>query len=282
MIFHIGDGFAQSSSCQVHTVCVHPGDKLEYSTILNSANSSQTFNFGNMIDSSHIKVIEQNQENGKIQNNTMILNLKTGFTYSEQNNTINPFLEILPSPMDYNKSDGSITPIVTDFNSFKRTALVVLDSRENTTSKMEYDMETGILLGAQSTSIITIGNKPELVDFSNILIQTNIINSHSIGIQNLKDSISIPSWIKKTGKMWSQGKIHDFDFIKSLQYMISKGIIQIPHGSSVANSSQSIPSWIKQSAGLWANGQISDDEFVKGIQWLVTNGIIQVSAPRLS
>lgn len=280
MAFHVEQGFSQSNACQIHTVCVHPGDMLEYSIILNSANNSQTYNFGNTIDSSHIQVIEQNHgENGTIQNNTIILNLKTGFAYSGQNNAINPFLEILPSPMNYNKSDSSITPIVTEFNGFKRTALVVLDSKENMTSKMEYDMETGILLDAQSTAIITVDNKPELVDFSNKLTKTNIINSSSTGISTLENSILIPNWIKNTSQMWSQGKIHDADFIKALQYLISKGVIQIPHGTSGTNTSQSIPSWIKQSTGLWVAGQISDDEFVKSIQWLIANGIIQVNIP---
>jgi len=231
-----------------------------------------------MVDSSHIKVIEQNQVNGsKIQNYTMILNLKTGFAHGEQDtNIVSPFLEILSVPMSYNKSDNSITQIVTDFNGFKRTALVTFHSTENNTSKMVFDAETGILLEIKSTSIITIGNTPELVDFTSKLTNTNMINSDSSGILPLKNVVSIPSWVKNTSKWWSQDQIQDSEFIKTMQYMISKGIMQVPHGSSGTGSFQSIPVWIKHDAGWWADGKISDDEFVKGIQWLITNGIIKV------
>jgi len=276
---HTEQAFSQqASTCQPHTVCVYPGDVLKYSATLGSVNSSETYNFGDMIDSSHIKVIEQNQVNSsEIQNYTMILNLKTGLAHGEQDTNIaSPFLEILSVPMSYNKSDSSITQIVTDFNGFKRTALVAFHSSENSTSKMVFDIETGILLEIKSTSIITIGDKPELVDFSNKLTNTNMINSDSSGIQTSKNVISIPSWVKNTSKWWSQDQIQDSEFIKAMQYMISKGIMQVPHGSSGTGSFQSIPVWIKHDAGWWADGQISDDEFVKGIQWLITNGIIKV------
>ena len=279
-VVHTEQAFSQqANTCQPHTVCVHPGDTLKYFITLNSANSSQTFNFGDILDSSHIRVVEQDQVNStNIQNNTMILNLQTGFEQSEQDSKIiNPFLEVLASPIDYNKSDSSITQIVTDFKGFKRTAIVVFHTSENNTSKMEYDVETGILLDEQSTSLITIGNRLELVDISNTLTNTNVINSDSASIQTLKNTISIPSWVKNNAKYWNKGSIDDLTFAQGIQYMIKQGTITIPPvQSGQASLGVIIPKWVKQSAGFWADGQISDDDFVKGIQWLITNGIIQV------
>jgi hypothetical protein len=279
VLLHTEQAFSQqANTCQSHTTCVHPDDILKYSVTVGDANSTQTYNFVDMIDSSHIRIVEQNQiNNNEIQNNTLILNLKTGFTYNEQDiNTVKPFLEMLPSPIVYEKSNTSVTPVVTDFNGFKRTALVAFHAGENSTSRMEYDIETGILLDAHSISIVIIGDKPVLVDFSNELTDTNIINSNSIGIEAPKNVIIIPSWVKNTSKWWSQDQIQDSEFIKAIQYLISIGVMQVPHGSAGTSSSQQIPTWIKKDAGWWSGGQISDDEFVKGIQWLISNGMIKV------
>jgi hypothetical protein len=268
----------KASSCQPFTVCVHPGDILKYSITVNAVNHTQIYNFLDMMDSSHIRVIEQNLANkSNIQNTNSTLNIKTGFLHNEQDPTIvKPFFEILASPVAYNKSDTSITQKVANFNGFKRESLEIFHSSENSTSIMGYDIETGILLYGYSAAIITIGGNPQIVDFSNELIYTNLINSNSTGIQPPKNVISIPSWVKSTSKWWSQGQIQDSEFIKGIQYMISSGVMQIPHDSSVIVSSQPIPGWIKHGAGWWADGQISDDEFVKGIQWLISNGIIQI------
>ena len=231
-----------------------------------------------MLDSSHIRVVEQDQVGGNIQNYTMSLNLKTGFENSEQDSKIiNPFLQVLASPMDYNKSDSSISQIAADFKGFKRTTISVFHTSQNTTSKMDYDMETGILLDEQSTSLVTISNRAALVDISNTLIDTNIINSDSAGNQTLKNTISIPNWVKNNAKYWNEGSIDDPTFAQGIQYMIKQGIITIPPvQNSQANHVTTIPKWVKQNAGFWADGQISDEDFVKGIQWLITNGIIQV------
>ena len=280
-IFYLANSeptFAQAMTCQPHTVCAHPGDILKYSVTLNSRNSSQTFYFGDMLDSDHIRVTEQDHVGDKVQNYTMILNLKTGFESSEQDSTItNPFLQVLPSPINYNKSDTTISQIVTDFNGFKRTALAVFHANQNITSKMDYDVETGILLDEQSTSLVTMGNRVVLVDISNILSDTNMINSDSVGNQTMKNATSIPSWVKNNAKYWNNGTMDDSTFAQGIQYMIKQGIISIPPvQDSQENHVVTIPKWVKQNAGLWSDGQITDEDFVKGIQWLITNGIIHV------
>ncbi|MDE1829044.1 MAG: hypothetical protein KGI25_01850 [Thaumarchaeota archaeon] len=88
----------------------------------------------------------------------------------------------------------------------------------------------------------------------------------------------IPSWVKTTAGWWSKGQVGDQDFIKGIQYMIQKGIMQIPSqaSSGATNGTQSIPSWVKTTAGWWSSGQVGDQDFVKGIEWLISNGIITI------
>ncbi|MDE1863667.1 MAG: hypothetical protein KGI33_12265 [Thaumarchaeota archaeon] len=91
--------------------------------------------------------------------------------------------------------------------------------------------------------------------------------------------IVLPSWIKNNAKWWSQGQIGDDQFVKGVQYMIQKGIIQIPATQQGQGSgSQQIPAWIKNNAGWWASGQISDSQFVQGLQYMITNGIITLQS----
>ena len=39
---------------------------------------------------------------------------------------------------------------------------------------------------------------------------------------------TIPDWIKNNAKWWSEGSISEADYLKSLEYLITEGIIQIP------------------------------------------------------
>ncbi len=110
------------------------------------------------------------------------------------------------------------------------------------------------------------------VDLSGGTSSSNATSTQPSGTPN----IVIPSWVKTTAGWWSKGQVGDQDFIKGLQYMIQKGIIQIPPqaSSTATNATQSIPSWVKTTAGWWSSGQVGDQDFVKGIQWLISNGII--------
>jgi hypothetical protein len=229
-----------------------------------------------MLDPIHIKIVEQNLINkNEIQNNNLTLNIKTGFVTNEQNaNIVKPFVSVLAVPLDYNESDTSITPVMTDFDGFKRSTIHVFHSNENSTSEIEYDLETGILLNVHTASIIKINDKYEVVNFSNKLTSTSMIYSNSVGFQNIKNMISIPDWVKSTSKWWSEDKIPNSEFVKMIQYMMSNGMMPVQFDSSLPVPLQPIPMWIKNNVRWWADGQISDDEFVKGIQWLINNGII--------
>ena len=265
----------QDSACKPHTICASPGDMLQYNITLRNINSSQTYIFGDMVNASNINVLQSQADTKGVQNTTLVLNLATGFAHSDQDtNKVRPFLEVLASPVEYNKSDTAITPIITEVNGFKRTSIVAFYAGENSTSKIVYDIQTGILLEEHSSQIVTIGGNPVIVDFSDKLTSTNMINSDSDGIKS--NNASIPKWIKTTAKSWSQGDLQDSEFTNAIQYLISKGVMQIPHGVSVASPTQKIPTWLKNSAGMWADGQTTDDEFVQSIQWLISKGIVQV------
>jgi hypothetical protein len=271
-----GKAFSQQdNTCQPHTICVHPGDMLKYSVTLRDINSTEMYNFGDMVDDRNIQVIQSQLESNKTQNSTLILDLKTGLVHAQNSSSVSPFLQILSSPIIYNKSDTSITPIITDFNGYKRTALSAFHSNDKITSKVVYDTDTGILLDEHFVSIVTIKGNPEIVSVSDRLIDTNIIDSDSISISN-QNNTTIPKWVKNTAKSWSNGDIQDSEFTGAMQYLISKGVMHVPHGVSGSSSSQSIPTWIKHSTGMWSQGQITDNEFVQSIQWLISKGIIKI------
>ena len=49
---------------------------------------------------------------------------------------------------------------------------------------------------------------------------------------------TIPSWIKNTAKLWSEGQISDSDYIQSLQWLIDNGILNIPKSNSLQSTPQ--------------------------------------------
>ena len=167
----------QPNACVPNTICAHPGDVLNYSATFGRTNSSESFSFGSLIDTSHIKVTEQSQINGSdVKNYTMILSLKTGYAQSEQDaKETNPFFTVLASPISYDTNNTSFVPAVVDFNGFKRNALVVVHSSDNSTSKIEYDIETGILLESRAKPTA----QPKWMAMSSSIIFANTISEAS-------------------------------------------------------------------------------------------------------
>jgi len=105
-------------------------------------------------------------------------------------------------------------------------------------------------------------------------------NQNTSEMQVSKD---IPLWIRNNAEWWAASLISDKDFVKGLEYLIQKGILQVPTSTKVDSaSSEQIPSWLRNNASWWSQGLLSDDEFVKGIQYLTSNGIINVSQNNLS
>lgn len=45
--------------------------------------------------------------------------------------------------------------------------------------------------------------------------------------ENLISERVIPDWVKNNARWWSNDQISDDDFVKSLQYLVKKGIILV-------------------------------------------------------
>jgi len=55
-----------------------------------------------------------------------------------------------------------------------------------------------------------------------------LIASFGLSLTVFAEDSVIPEWIKNNAKWWSEGSITETDYIKSLEYLIVQGIIQIP------------------------------------------------------
>jgi hypothetical protein len=53
-----------------------------------------------------------------------------------------------------------------------------------------------------------------------------LVTTFSISV--LADTSSIPEWVKNNAKWWSDGSISEGEYLKSLEYLITKGVINIP------------------------------------------------------
>lgn len=111
-----------------------------------------------------------------------------------------------------------------------------------------------------------------VIPFFNGDSQAEIIGTSALQIP----VIEIPTWIRNTAGWWAEGQIEDADFVSGIQYLINKGIMNIPETQSGSPSSEDIPDWVKNNAGWWATGKIGDSDFVSGIQYLITKGILSV------
>jgi hypothetical protein len=89
-----------------------------------------------------------------------------------------------------------------------------------------------------------------------------------------KNNNQVPSWIKNTASWWCGNSISDGDFLKGIEYLISKNVIKI-QTTTQSDSGKTVPAWVKNSACWWSDGSVSDTEFINSIAFLVKNGIIK-------
>jgi len=61
-----------------------------------------------------------------------------------------------------------------------------------------------------------------------IIIGISLIAIMGLSIGDSVQSSIVPEWIKNNAKWWSEGSISEADYITSLEYLISNGIINIP------------------------------------------------------
>jgi len=55
-----------------------------------------------------------------------------------------------------------------------------------------------------------------------------VIASFGLSLTVFAEDSAIPEWIKNSAKWWSDGTISETEYVKSLEYLIVQGIIQIP------------------------------------------------------
>ena len=61
-----------------------------------------------------------------------------------------------------------------------------------------------------------------------IILTISIIGIIGFSLTASAQSSTIPDWVKNNAKWWSEGSISEADYVKSLEYMITNGIINIP------------------------------------------------------
>jgi len=122
--------------------------------------------------------------------------------------------------------------------------------------------------------------KQLLFTITGLIISVMLVGTIPIASAQNSTNTTLPNWIKKNAKWWSEGSVEDRDFVQGIQYLIQKGIMKIPQTkSSDSVSEEKIPQWVKNNAGWWADDKISDNDFVSGIQYLISKGIMKVSPP---
>jgi hypothetical protein len=93
-------------------------------------------------------------------------------------------------------------------------------------------------------------------------------------VSSIQQETKVPSWIKNNADWWCQKLISDDEFLRGIEYLIGKNIIDV--GAKTQSTSQKeIPEWVRSNSCWWANNSISDKEFVDGIAYLVKVGVIK-------
>jgi len=70
-------------------------------------------------------------------------------------------------------------------------------------------------------------NMKKLPKKFSIIFTISIIGFLGFSITASAADSAIPEWIKNSAKWWSEGTISETEYIKSLEYLITQGIIQI-------------------------------------------------------
>ncbi len=101
---------------------------------------------------------------------------------------------------------------------------------------------------------------------------------------------AVPGWIRSSAGYWVGGETTDAEFVASVEFLISEGIIEVPPApgrqgtaavgaaAAAAAAGPSVPAWVKTTVGYWVDGAISDSEFVGALQFLIGEGIVSIGA----
>ena len=67
------------------------------------------------------------------------------------------------------------------------------------------------------------------VKFVYLSLIIGVLALATLSFEASAQQIVIPQWIKNNAKWWSQGNITDAQFVSGIQYLVTQGIIQLPH-----------------------------------------------------
>lgn len=93
----------------------------------------------------------------------------------------------------------------------------------------------------------------------------------------IDEPASIPDWVKVNAGLWANDTINDDTFVAGIQYIITKGIIDV-NATGSDGSNNAIPKWVKATAAWWASGELDDLEFMSVIEFLIERGDITIPA----
>ncbi len=61
-----------------------------------------------------------------------------------------------------------------------------------------------------------------------MILAISLIGILGLSLTAFAENSLVPEWIKNNAKWWSEGSISEADYLSSLEYLITKGIIQVP------------------------------------------------------
>lgn len=89
-------------------------------------------------------------------------------------------------------------------------------------------------------------------------------------------STFIPDWARNVAFWYYIDSTSEREFIAAVEYLIQKGILQIPPSNSSQLTESTIPEEIKIKLGLWGYGFTDDNEFVNLVNQLAELGLIKI------
>ncbi|MDH3489676.1 MAG: polysaccharide deacetylase family protein [Nitrosopumilus sp.] len=86
---------------------------------------------------------------------------------------------------------------------------------------------------------------------------------------------SIPNWFKSTTSWWVEDKINTSGYLRSIEYLIEKKIIQVPQiDIDIQDNNKNTLPVFKNNAKLWVQDKMSDKKFINEIEILIQQDIV--------
>ena len=86
---------------------------------------------------------------------------------------------------------------------------------------------------------------------------------------------SIPNWFKNTTSWWVEDKINTSGYLRSIEYLIEKKIVQVPQiDIDIQDNNKNTLPVFKNNAKLWVQDKMSDKKFINEIEILIQQDIV--------